>query len=526
MNTSINKIRFSFALLSLFALVAVPIGVLAVAYGQPVTISNPMLGENGYFGESVSIDGDRFVVGAPIDSTVATHAGSAYLYDVATGALLHTFDNPTPEAEDYFGSSVFLLGDRVLIGAYGDRSGSLYDGSVYLYDATTGALLHTFNHPIPTAAGIFGQTISMSGDRVLIGAHGDDTEAIGAGSVHLFDAVTGDFLLTFDNPTPNFSDQFGHSISISGDKVLIGKLQNDKSIADANLVYLFDATTGNLLRTFSNPNPQDVDHFGLSVSISDNKVLIGAYGDDTNAYNTGSAYLFEATTGALLRTFRNPTPTVYEYFGTSVLISGDRIIIDAAANYIGGIDLSSSYLFNAVTGDLLKTFNNPTPEVYDHFGFSASISSDRVLIGAYGDNAGAPDAGSVYLYLPLPDVDDDGIEDNFDNCPADANTNQTDIDGDGIGNVCDLTPPEEVEALVDLVEVFNLQQGISNNLDAKLDASLNALNDVNQNNDQAAINSLQAFISSVEAQRGNKITNEQADTLIAKAQAIIDSLFP
>lgn len=71
---------------------------------------------------------------------------------------------------------------------------------------------------------------------------------------------------------------------------------------------------------------------------------------------------------------------------------------------------------------------------------------------------------------------------------------------------------------------MKIQQGIENSLDAKLDAAQQALSDVNQNNNQAAINSLQAFISAVEAQRGNQITNQQADILIAAAQAIINSL--
>lgn len=86
-----------------------------------------------------------------------------------------------------------------------------------------------------------------------------------------------------------------------------------------------------------------------------------------------------------------------------------------------------------------------------------------------------------------------------------------------------LTPSDATEDLIDLVETFNLQQGIENSLDAKLDAALNALGDINENNDQAAVNSLQAFINAVEAQRGNKITNEQANALIAAAQTIINS---
>jgi len=87
-----------------------------------------------------------------------------------------------------------------------------------------------------------------------------------------------------------------------------------------------------------------------------------------------------------------------------------------------------------------------------------------------------------------------------------------------------LTPAEAVGDLIDTVTDMNLQNGINNSLDAKLDAAVNALTDLNESNDQAAINTLNAFINAVEAQRGNAITNEQADTLVAAAQAIIDYL--
>ncbi|MDT8305124.1 MAG: hypothetical protein RRC07_04255, partial [Anaerolineae bacterium] len=73
-------------------------------------------------------------------------------------------------------------------------------------------------------------------------------------------------------------------------------------------------------------------------------------------------------------------------------------------------------------------------------------------------------------------------------------------------------------------ESMNLQQGIDNGLDAKLEAALGALDELNEQDTAAAMNTLLAFINNVEAQRGNKITDEQADILIAEAQQIIDSL--
>ncbi|MDY6990784.1 MAG: hypothetical protein SWQ30_22305 [Thermodesulfobacteriota bacterium] len=89
---------------------------------------------------------------------------------------------------------------------------------------------------------------------------------------------------------------------------------------------------------------------------------------------------------------------------------------------------------------------------------------------------------------------------------------------------CSQPPEVMVEELVNTVIDLNLQNGISNALDAKLDNALASLDDANTNNDVAAINSLNAFINATEAQRGNKISSEDADALIAAAQAIIDQL--
>ena len=81
-----------------------------------------------------------------------------------------------------------------------------------------------------------------------------------------------------------------------------------------------------------------------------------------------------------------------------------------------------------------------------------------------------------------------------------------------------------MEEIINTVFALNLQQGISNSLDTKLESAIQALDDTNSNNDVAAINSLNAFINAVEAQRGNKIPEADADELIAQAQALIATL--
>lgn len=81
-------------------------------------------------------------------------------------------------------------------------------------------------------------------------------------------------------------------------------------------------------------------------------------------------------------------------------------------------------------------------------------------------------------------------------------------------------PVAAIQQLAEMVVTMNLQNGIENSLDSKLEAALEALDDLNENNNAAACNSLQAFINAVEAQRGTKLTDSQADQLITAAQEI------
>ena len=157
-----------------------------------------------------------------------------------------------------------------------------------------------------------------------------------------------------------------------------------------------------LTQTILNPTPAARDGFGNSVAISGGKVLIGAASDDAGAKNSGAAYLFDAATGNLLHIFLNPTLAIGDAFGHSVAISGDKLLFGAVrADDFGAKDSGAAYLFDAATGKLLHTFLNPTPAAGD--GFSrVAIAGDKVLIGAWSDDAGAKDSGAAYLFLPGP----------------------------------------------------------------------------------------------------------------------------
>ena len=261
--------------------------------------------------------------------------------------------------------------------------------------------------PSPDNGDIFGTGLSFSGGRVLIGAPLDATTGTGSGRAYVVDAKSGAVVSTLENPTPANNEQFGTAVSLSGNQALVG-VQGDTpgAVTGVGSAYLFDATTGARTRTFANPTPALLDNFGRAVSVSGNLALISAPNDDTGGTNAGAAYLFNTATGALVQTFLNPVPgpTSGDNFGQDVAVFGNRALISTTQDDTANMNAGAAYLFDTTTGSLLHTFLNPTPELNnvfgnnDNFGFSVALSSTRIAIAAPNENINGFHNGAVYLY--------------------------------------------------------------------------------------------------------------------------------
>ena len=215
-----------------------------------------------------------------------------------------------------------------------------------------------------------------------------------------------------DDPTPsrNWSggDGFGGAVALDGELALVGAPLDDTRGGDVGQAHLFDAATGVLLRTLDDPTPDpeafdgdyDGDLFGWSVAVGGGRALVGAPGDDTRGERVGQAHLFDAT-GALLRTLDNPSPRGEDGFGVSVALDGDRALV-GAPNAWGGSGAGRTHLFDAATGALLRTLDDPADRSVPHpvssdkpntqfteFGAAVALDGDRALVGApYAGTAG------------------------------------------------------------------------------------------------------------------------------------------
>jgi hypothetical protein len=103
----------------------------------------------------------------------------------------------------------------------------------------------------------------------------------------------------------------------------------------------------------------------------------------------------------------NPTPALGDRFGSSVAIDGTRIVVGAYLDDAGGTDTGVAHVFDALSGTLVQTLLNPTPDNFDNFGGfyrGVGISGDTVVVGAFSDNTFGTDAGAAYAFTADPAV--------------------------------------------------------------------------------------------------------------------------
>src|SRR5437773_1840797 len=199
-------------------------------FGSAVTFAGGQLLVGARFDDTAADDAGAAYLLDPV--TGALGAGAAYLFDAATGVLAHTLPSPTPQDYDLFGNAVAAAGGIVVVGAPFDDTTKPNAGSAYVFDAATGALRHTLQAPHPREGDLFGSAVAASDTTIVVGAPFDDTVAANAGAVHLFDAATGALLHTLLNPASDVDSRFGSAVAIAGGTVLVGEHDGDAAPVD------------------------------------------------------------------------------------------------------------------------------------------------------------------------------------------------------------------------------------------------------------------------------------------------------
>ncbi|MHC4400549.1 MAG: M56 family metallopeptidase [Planctomycetota bacterium] len=380
------------------------------------TFRNPDPAARAGFGNGVATSGNKVIVAAPAVRS-SEYTGAVYVFDGLTGRLLQTLQNPTPTVGDFFGFGLAASGSRIVVGACReDVDGIEEAGAAYLFDIETGGLLHRFRAPTPRTSDNFGWSVSFASKDVLVGAPGQNDirkPPTSEGAAYLFDSSTGKLLRSFENPTPAARDYFGFHVAALRESVLVSAPRAPSASGDPDnlgaehpgAVYMFDGSTGELLRTLQNPAPAGWGLFGNHLATLDNKVVVGNIGYETRTLG-GAAYLFDGVSGKLLRTFHNPAPAPHDYFGRYVAALGNHVLVGARLDDAGAVNAGSVYVFDASTGELLKAIQKPDPASGEQFGVSITGFGEDILISGQGVAPG----GAVYLFKGFGDPSADEAE--------------------------------------------------------------------------------------------------------------------
>jgi len=255
-------------------------------------------------------------------------------------------------SNDQFGKSVSIEGDKVIVGAPWQYYDSPYTGPgsayVFRFDGSQWNQESKLLASDGANGALFGWSVSISGDTALVGAHKDDDNGTNSGSAYVFrfdgtQWVEEQKLLASDGGS---SDWFGWSVSISGDMAVVGATRSDQY--GSAYVFRFNGTQWIEEAKLNASGVSSNERFGEQVSISGDRVLIGAMWDDENGYKAGSSYVFRFVGGEWIEESKLLPSEVEEndWFGQGASISGERAIVGAHGDSDNGTYAGAAYVFH------------------------------------------------------------------------------------------------------------------------------------------------------------------------------------
>nr|WP_226894617.1 hypothetical protein [Luteolibacter marinus] len=208
----------------------------------------------------------------------------------------------------------------------------------------------------------------------------------------------------FDSPSPSnqTATRLGYSVAIDGGIVAVGAPWDDSGSEDSGVVWIHDSATGALTHRLENPSPLRQSHFGSSVAVSGSRVIVGVPEDNTGENDAGIVYVYDLnspTPAVPVLTLNNPMPDENDLFGWAVALSGDSLIVGAPGGDFGTTDAGCAYLYDLASGTPslpARQLANPNP-AGKNFGHSVAIEGSSWVVGSI-QNDGSGDACRAFVY--------------------------------------------------------------------------------------------------------------------------------
>ncbi|WP_417386428.1 Calx-beta domain-containing protein [Gimesia sp.] len=380
------------------------------------------VGSNTKFGFGVATSGSTIVIGAPGDDSVSSNSGSIITYE-KTGSnnwaqsdeLLPGENQPSHNGDDLFGNHIAIDGDYMVVSAAGTDSSLAPDGIVYLYSRNdqgtpdvdsddTWDFVRSLLPPDPSAVTGFGLGVAIDDGTILIGAR----LTSGNYEVYIYERNGADWTLLPPKVSPllskyNYKNSDGFTLAVSGDTIVIGQPKATGNFSNSGVISVYtkrgsDWSTLSPVETVLYADDGSYgDYFGQSIDIDGDRIIVGA----PEKGDTGAVYLFEkgSTSWRTTATQRRLTinePLTYERLGKAVSIEGDLVAV--AAKYD---DVSTPngvvYLLDSSTGwdqPVQTTFSASETNLTLYYGDHIDLSGQTLVVG----NGSTGSRAGLYIY--------------------------------------------------------------------------------------------------------------------------------
>jgi len=402
------------------------------------------------FGDAVALHGDRLVIGAERDDVGADDAGAVEIFDWDGAAWIpsDTIRAPIPVEDEYFGRAVAFAGDTLVVGSPDADDACPTDpdcdsGRVDVFRFGVDGWRHeaVLDPPGgPVAGDRAGLDVAILGDRIAVSVSGANA---GTGAVHLFVNTDGKWghETTLHPPAGIVNAAFGRWIDLDGDRLAVGApiwVPDDGLVGSATglaFVYRHDPGDGWIREiTLFPPVIHTNGFFGTDVRLDGDALVVGEWGAPD--IGTGAAHVYRRIGAAwsLEQTLLDPGGDMFDNFGNACAIDGDRIVIGAYGDDAPAGSASGSLLvFERLAGTWtpLARLTADAPVTFDRLGRPIALDGGRLAAGAVGMGS---EFGAVLVYEGVTsDCNDNAV---IDLCDV-ASGSSPDADGNGRPDECD-----------------------------------------------------------------------------------------
>ena len=359
-----------------------------------------------HFGRSVDVSGQYMIAGSPYDDDLGEYSGSATVYELQGGAWVEVARLRASDsvANDRFGTSVSLDGDRAVVGAPGHAplNPAIRAGAAYVFQRQadgqwlqTGKLIASDG----TSATDFATSVAVSGDAAIVGApYAKTAYVFEKGGDGVWVEVARLFMDRI---------KFGYSVAIDGGRLVIGQLLEGSYAAPASAYIYERQSDGSWLHTAEITPPWGFfvpPVFGRSVAISEGRIIAGS--------NALQAYLFERQIDGVwthVQSFTPPAGFDQNYnFGRAVDLSGERVVVGSGYSVTG---IAEAHVFVRQPDDrwVYQLGLAQSDQENNGFGKTVAISGDTVISGAEFSDSRGTSSGAAYVFQ-LPTMPVTGVE--------------------------------------------------------------------------------------------------------------------